>query len=145
MRNSDDDPRCLNLYRKAGEMGCPVVLHLDVPYLPDETGVRTYMSEWYGGTVDNLERALAACPETNFIGHAPGFWREISADCADDPAHYPHGPIRSPGRLPQLLESYANLFADVSAGSGLYALPASRKADGWRPEVNRDRADRRDA
>src|SRR5947208_2889493 len=30
-----DDPRCLELFRKAGELSCPVVLHLDVPYLPD--------------------------------------------------------------------------------------------------------------
>src|SRR5206468_2649605 len=34
-----DDPRCLEVFRKAGQLGCPVVLHLDVPYLPDrETG-----------------------------------------------------------------------------------------------------------
>ena len=61
-----DDPRCINLYRKAGELGCPVVLHLDVPYLKDENGERQYDDKWYGGTVANLERALAACPETIF-------------------------------------------------------------------------------
>jgi len=28
-----DDPRCLNLYRKAGELNCPVVLHPVPPYV----------------------------------------------------------------------------------------------------------------
>ncbi len=117
-----DDPRCLNLYRKAGELGCPIVLHLDAPYLPDKTGKITYMPDWYGGTVDNLERALAACPQANFIGHAPGFWRQISSDAKSDPAQYPRGCVPPGGRLLHLLDTYPNLYADVSAGSGLYAL-----------------------
>ena len=118
-----DDPRCLELYRKAGELGCPVVLHLDVPYLPDrQTGKPVYQPLWYGGTVDNLERALLACPETHFIGHAPGFWREISGDAATDPEAYPFGPVAAGGRLYGLLDRYPNLYADLSAGSGLRAL-----------------------
>src|SRR5690606_33409841 len=87
-----DDPRCLNLFRKAGELGCPVVLHLDVPYQPNEDGQSIYQPSWYGGTVANLERALQACPETNFIGHAPGFWREISGDADQMASSYPEVP-----------------------------------------------------
>ena len=114
-----DDPRCLNLFRKAGELKCPVVLHLDVPYLPDEkTGALTYKPHWYGGTVDNLERALQACPQTSFIGHAPGFWREISGDAASASSLYPQGPVQPGGRLYELFDKYPNLYADISAGSG---------------------------
>jgi predicted TIM-barrel fold metal-dependent hydrolase len=116
-----DDPRSLELFRTAGELNLPVVLHLDVPYLKTN-GVRTFQPHWYGGTVDNLERALIECPETNFIGHAPGFWRAISADCEEDPDGYPTGPVVPGGRLPELLDKYPNLFADLSAGSGLKAL-----------------------
>ena len=117
-----DDPRCIRLFRQAGELGLPVVLHLDVPFLPDENGKPAYYDLWYGGTVDNLERALVACPETTFIGHAPGFWREISADA--DTAHdvYPKGPVQAPGRIHRLLEKYDNLSADLSAGSARFAL-----------------------
>ncbi len=69
-----DDPRCLNLFRKAGSLGMPVVLHLDVPYRMDpQFGIMTYRPNWYGGSVAHLQRALEACPETAFIGHAPGF------------------------------------------------------------------------
>jgi len=118
-----DDPRCLELFRKAGELKCPVVLHLDAPYLFDpESGKSKYYRQWYGGSVDNLERALQACPETVFLGHAPGFWREISGDADQDPEVYPRGPLAPGGKLAALFETYSNLYADLSAGSGLFAL-----------------------
>ncbi len=118
-----DDPRCIELFRAAGAMKLPVVLHLDVPYLAGKDGAPpVYQPDWYGGTVDNLERALQACPQTNFIGHAPGFWREISADAADAPEAYPEGPVKAPGHLHRLMEKHPNLFADLSANSALRAL-----------------------
>lgn len=117
-----DDPRCIWLFRMAGELGMPVVLHLDVPFLPDENGKPSYYDNWYGGTVGNLERALIACPETIFIGHAPGFWREISGDADTERSVYPKGPVQAPGRVHRLLEKYGNLYADLSAGSGRFAL-----------------------
>jgi predicted TIM-barrel fold metal-dependent hydrolase len=118
-----DDPRCIELFRRAGELECPVVLHLDVPYLANaETGEPVYQPNWYGGTVENLERALRACPETDFVGHAPGFWREISADADEAPENYPTGPVKEGGRLYRLFDENPNLYADLSAGSGLRAL-----------------------
>src|SRR5690606_21333271 len=48
-----DDPRCLLVFRAAGELGMPVVLHLDVPFLPDADGRPVYAPSWYGGTVEN--------------------------------------------------------------------------------------------
>lgn len=117
-----DDPRALELFRRAGRLKCPVVLHLDAPYLPDEAGRLVYQPVWYGGGADQLERALAACPETIFIGHAPGFWRFLSADEATERAVYPKGPIQPGGRLLDLFDRYPNLWADLSAGSGLNAL-----------------------
>jgi predicted TIM-barrel fold metal-dependent hydrolase len=117
-----DDPRCLELFKAAGRWRAPVVLHLDVPYVVDGKGQLVYQPKWYGGTVANLERALQACPETIFIGHAPGFWREISGDADRDSSVYPSGPVAPGGRLFGLFEKYHNLYADLSAGSGLGAL-----------------------
>lgn len=117
-----DDPRNILLMRKAGELKLPVVLHLDIPWVPRAEGGPVYDPGWYGGGVDNLERALRACPDTVFIGHAPGFWREISADADQAPGPYPEGPVRSPGRLDSLLDAYPNLYADLSAASCLKAL-----------------------
>jgi predicted TIM-barrel fold metal-dependent hydrolase len=130
-----DDPRCIRLFRKAGELKAPVILHLDVPFLADGKGGTRYEAEWYGGTVENLERALAACPETVFIGHAPGFWREISGDAASDPAIYPKGPVTPGGKLYRLFDTYANLWADLSAGSGRIAL--ARDAEHARAFIER--------
>src|SRR5688572_25605843 len=112
-----DDERCLALFRKAGELKCPVVLHLDAPEL---AGVP--QKSWFGGTIANLRRALEVCPDTTFIGHAPGFWRYISGDAATDPAPYPKGPITPGGEIARLFDRYANLYADLSAGSGMWAL-----------------------
>lgn len=118
-----DDPRCLELFRAAGRHKAPVVLHLDVPYGVDENGQTRYNDHrWYGGTVANLERALQACPETNFIGHAPGFWREISGDSDLAPGTRPRGPVKEGGRLYRLFDTYPNLYADLSASSCLTAL-----------------------
>jgi predicted TIM-barrel fold metal-dependent hydrolase len=129
-----DDPRCINLFRKAGELGCPVVLHIDIPYIPDGTGSMCYDRKWYGGTIDNLERALKECPRTDFIGHAPGFWREISGDAKASPDQYPQGLVTPGGRLYRLFDTYPNLFADISAGSGLGML--QRDLDHARRFVN---------
>ncbi len=117
-----DDPRSLEIFRMAGRLGLPVVLHLDVPYLLDVDGRPVYQPRWFGGTIANLENALKACSETQFIGHAPGFWREISGDADADPRQYPDGPVAAGGKLDHLFARYRNLHADLSAGSGLSAL-----------------------
>ena len=117
-----DDPRALELFHAAGQLKAPVILHMDVPYLPDGKGNMVYQKYWHGGTVDNLERALQACPETIFVGHGPGFWREISGDAHLAPSPYPPGPLVPGGKLLPLFARYPHLWADLSAGSGLNAL-----------------------
>jgi predicted TIM-barrel fold metal-dependent hydrolase len=117
-----DDDRCIALFQKAGELKCPVVLHLDAPEL---AGVP--QKAWFGGAIANLERALQLCPETIFIGHAPGFWRYISGDATRDPAAYPKGPVLPGGEIVRLFDGYENLYADLSAGSGMWALRRDAK------------------
>jgi len=109
-----DNPDAIRMYRLCAELNLPVLIHLDIP-LPR----RPF---WYGGDIDALERALIACPRTTFIGHGPGFWREISADAYRSKSAYPKGIVRLGGKLPALLARYDNLFADISAQSGLNAL-----------------------
>lgn len=117
-----DDPRSIELFRRAGKLKCPVVLHIDVSFLPNIDCVPVYQEFWYGGMPGPLERALQASPDTIFIGHAPGFWRYISGDAEEDPDMYPKGPIQPGGELIRLFDDYPNLYADLSAGSGLGAL-----------------------
>ncbi len=110
-----DDPRCLNLYRQAGQFGLPVLF--DMQDRPEGYGLR----DEFG--LPRLERALRHCPETIFIGHGPTFWAEISGEVpADQRSGYPTGPIAPGGAVPRLLRRYPNLHADTSAGSGNNAL-----------------------
>ena len=126
-----DDPRCLEHFSVAGKLAMPVVIHMDAPYLPDANGNPIYQPLWYGGTVANLERALQACSETNFLGHGPGFWREISGDAERAPEVYPSGSLAPDGQIIRLLKEYPNLYGDLSGCSGLNALkrdPAQAKS-----------------
>ncbi len=110
-----DDPRCLNLFRQAGQMNLPVVIDLHsrpVSYgLNDAPGL------------PGLEKVLRLCPETIIIGHGPTFWAEISKDVSlEERQGYPKGPIKKGGAVIRLMKKYPNLWADLSAGSGYNAL-----------------------
>jgi len=115
-----DNPDALRLYHVCGELGLPVTFHLDIPLPPGKP--TDQWSWWYGGSLGALERALQRCPETQFIGHSPGFWRYISGDADERNETYPKGPVTEGGELLRLFGDYPNLNADLSAGSGLNAI-----------------------
>lgn len=115
-----DDPRLVNMVRQCGERGLPVLFHETGPGL----GVYGVYDE-VGSP--RLERLLREAPAATLIGHAPGFWAEVSGDI--EPKNrfvYPSGPIRREGSLPRLLRSYPNLYADISAMSGFNAISRDR-------------------
>jgi predicted TIM-barrel fold metal-dependent hydrolase len=116
-----DDPDALRLYRFCGEQKLPITIHLDYP-IDHGKGDYPRPNWWYGGSLDAFERAIVACPDTVFIGHAPGFWAHISGDEKAVLESYPKGAVLPGGRVSQLLRSYPNLYADLSAGSGLTAI-----------------------
>jgi len=109
-----DNPDAMRMYRLCGELHFPVLVHIG--------GVLPGLKFWYNADVDGLERVLKKCPKTIFVGHGPGFWREISSDAGKNLRNYPKGPVTPGGKLPRLLAEYENLYADISAGSGLGAL-----------------------
>ncbi|MCC7263303.1 MAG: amidohydrolase family protein [Candidatus Latescibacteria bacterium] len=121
VRLSFDDPDALRLYEFCGEQKLPITIHLDYP-IDHGKGNYPRPNWWYGGSMDALERAVQACPRTVFIGHAPGFWAHISGDDRALREGYPAGPVLPGGRVAQMLRQYPNLYADLSAGSGLNAL-----------------------
>jgi predicted TIM-barrel fold metal-dependent hydrolase len=115
-----DNPDALRLFRYCGETGLPVTVHIDYEL---DTGVKyPRPSWWYGGGIEALERAVIACPETIFLGHAPGFWAHISADGNHSRTLYPEGPVIEGGKLITMMERYPNLYCDMSAGSGCNAM-----------------------
>ena len=121
LRMRYDDPDCLRLFQYVGELGLPVIFHLDVTFPRHE--VPEERQWWYGGSLENMEPALKLCPDTQFIGHAPGFWREISGDADDETETYPREkPVTPGGLILQYLDKYPNLNCDLSAGSAFTAM-----------------------
>jgi len=106
-----DDPRNMTIYAACGELGLPVLFHLDQLRNLDEPGL------------PGLEHALKEHPQTNFIGHGPGWWASISGNItAEDLARYPDGKVQPGGAIDTLMEKYPNLYGDLSAGSGAQAI-----------------------
>lgn len=115
-----DNPDVVRLFRYCGEVGAPVVVHIDYEF---ETGANyPRPSWWYGGGIEALERAMRQCPDTVFLGHAPGFWAHISADPKIGETAYPQGKVLPGGKVNELFDAFPNLYGDLSAGSGLGAL-----------------------
>jgi len=110
------DPLVQNVLRHAQDVGFPLVF---------DGAVR--LSGTYGIYDDpglpQLERCLQRFEKLVFIGHGPPFWTEISRiDPSVVADRYPKTPVREEGRVPYLMRTYPNLWADLSAGSGYGAL-----------------------
>lgn len=116
-----DSPDALRMFHLAGELKMPVTFHLQYTFQPKCTDP---WDEWWGGTIDTIERVLQACHDTIFLGHAPGFWIHISNDELWKNGNYPplDAKVVAGGKVPELLRKYSNLYCDISAGSGCYAL-----------------------
>lgn len=104
-----DNPDALEIFKYCGEHKIPVLIHLDYPVYKENSSPRKHY--WFGGGIGPFERTLEKCPDTVFIGHAPGFWRHFTVD----------------GKIPELMRKYPNLYCDISGGSGRDAL--SRNID----------------
>ena len=120
LRMMYDDWDALRMFRFCGEKGLPVTVHLDYELASGYKYPRP--NWWYGGGIEAFERAVRACPQTIFLGHAPGFWAHISNDEFFRQEYYPKGPVIPGGAVTRMLRTYPNLYADLSAGSGLNAL-----------------------
>ena len=114
-----DDPDLMRMYEYCGEAGLPITIHLEYPI--DRGPAYPRPNTWYGGTMEALERAVQANPETIFIGHAKGFWAHISGDGLHDKIPSPKGDVLPGGQVIEMMNKYDNLYADLS-GNGVPAL-----------------------
>jgi predicted TIM-barrel fold metal-dependent hydrolase len=106
-----NDSRNLALFKACGEVGLPVLFHLDNQRNTDLPGL------------PGLDHVLQTTPECTLIGHGPGFWASISGGLSKaDLGGYPKGPVMPGGALDELMEKHTNLYGDLSAGSGASAI-----------------------
>ena len=122
VRLACDDARSMALYRLAGELGVPVLIHFE------DANFNTGFA--------NFENVLRLLSDTTFIGHAQTFWANISADDAGR-SDYPKEKVARGGLTDRWLTEYPNLFADLSAGSGRNAC--ERDVDFYRGFIARHR------
>ncbi|MEJ7594944.1 MAG: amidohydrolase family protein [Planctomycetaceae bacterium] len=112
------------LYALAAEYGVPILMH--------------FQHETYNLGFERLHTMLEKYPKTIFIGHAQTWWANIDRNHADQKVLYPTGTVTAGGLTDRYLADYPNMFADMSAGSGLNAL--TRDEDHARGFLDRHQA-----
>lgn len=103
-----DSSSMQRIYQLAEAYDVPVLLHW-------QYGMYTYEYE-------NFHKILEKYPKVNFIGHAQSWWANIDKNHNDQAVLYPKGKVTAGGLTDRLLRDYPNIYADMSAGSGLNAL-----------------------
>jgi predicted TIM-barrel fold metal-dependent hydrolase len=101
-----DSGHIAKIAKLAEEFGVPVLMHFQ------ETD--------YNLEFGRFHKTLAKFPKVNFIGHAQTFWANIDKNY-DGGVLYPTGAVTPGGLTDRYLADYPNMFADLSAGSGLNA------------------------
>ncbi len=91
----------------AAEHRVPVLLH--------------FQHDTYNLHFERFYKILAKYPKVNFIGHAQTWWANIDKN-AEQSVLYPKTKVTAGGITDRYLSDYPNMFADLSAGSGLNAL-----------------------
>jgi predicted TIM-barrel fold metal-dependent hydrolase len=106
-----DDQRSMLIYEACAELKLPLLFHIDNQRNTDKPGL------------PGLENALKNHPGCNFIGHGPGWWASISGDVTQaNLGGYPKTKVAPGGAIDRLMETYPNLYGDLSAGSGASAI-----------------------
>lgn len=104
----DADSRAVQIVAEiAAEFGVAVLLH--------------FQFNRYNTSFERFHKIVEKYPTVPFIGHAQTWWANIDAK-ADQTVLYPKGPVTPGGITDKLLTDYPNVFADMSAGSGLNAM-----------------------
>jgi uncharacterized protein len=108
-----DGPEMRRVYDLATELRVPVTVHMaDFPQFAGDSS--------YNEGVTRLPALLKAYPKLTFIGHADGFWANISAEV--EQVAYPTGKVKPGGLTDKMLADFPNLYGDMSANSCRNAL-----------------------
>jgi predicted TIM-barrel fold metal-dependent hydrolase len=103
-----DSPEMQAIYRLAEARRVPVLMH--------------WQFGMYNHGFDRFSTMLETFSRVTFIGHAQTWWANIDANHRDQTVLYPKGPVTPGGLTDRYLRDYPNMYADLSAGSGLNAL-----------------------
>lgn len=103
-----DSRESQRLYALSAERRVPILLH--------------FQHGTYNRGFERFGEMLSKYPRTTFIGHAQTWWANIDKNHTDQTMLYPKGKVTAGGLTDRYLADFPNMFADMSAGSGLNAL-----------------------
>lgn len=103
-----DSPEMQRIYEVARAHGVPVLMH--------------WQFKRFNYGFERFYKMLEKYPAVNFIGHAQTWWGNVDRNHADQSVMYPKGPVTPGGLTDRYLSDYANMYGDLSAGSGQNAL-----------------------
>jgi predicted TIM-barrel fold metal-dependent hydrolase len=103
-----DSPEMHRIYELARALRVPVLMH--------------WQFRMYNYGFERFHRMLEKYSDVAFIGHAQTWWANIDREHTDQTVLYPKGPVTHGGLTDRYLSDYANMYGDLSAGSGLNAL-----------------------
>jgi predicted TIM-barrel fold metal-dependent hydrolase len=104
----DSDSKHIHLIADiAQEFDVPVLLHFE--------------HETYNFHIERFHKVLEAHPKVNFIGHAQTWWGNIDKN-HNQTVMYPKTKVTPGGISDRYLADYANMYGDLSAGSGQNSL-----------------------
>jgi len=114
------DPKLQNLFKYCEQVGFPALFDLSAR-----------KNEHYGVYDDpglpQLDKCLERFPNLVFIGHGPAFWSELGTiRPGEDRRSYLKTPIEKEGAVVRLMRDHGNMWVDLSAGSGYYAMTRDR-------------------
>jgi predicted TIM-barrel fold metal-dependent hydrolase len=96
------------IYQLAESRGVPVLMH--------------WQFDMYNYGFDRFHKMLDKYKRVTFLGHAQTWWANIDKKYRNEDGLYPKGPVTPGGLTDRYLADYENIYADLSAGSGLNAL-----------------------
>lgn len=103
-----DSPEMQKIYELAQAYEVPVIMH--------------WQHKMFNWGFERFHKILEKYPKVNFLGHAQTWWANIDKNHADQNMLYPKTKVTPGGITDRLLQNYPNMYADMSAGSGLGAL-----------------------
>ena len=103
-----DSPEMMGIYELAAKFRVPVLIH--------------FQFNNYNRGFERFGKVLERFPKVRFIGHAQTWWANVDKGYSESQGLYPKGKVTPGGLTDQYLTHYRNMYADMSAGSGLNAL-----------------------
>jgi predicted TIM-barrel fold metal-dependent hydrolase len=103
-----DSKEMQNIYKLAEEYKVPVLMH--------------WQFQMFNYNFERFPKMLEKYPKVNFIGHAQTWWANIDKNHTDQNVLYPKTKVTKGGLTDRLLSDYANMYGDLSAGSGLLSM-----------------------